>query len=142
MLTATNAIEEIETRVTGYLDRANVITGEWKQISLPACMAWSCRQMGVTISKLRSVTDTELATIDQVDAFLDLFELRVLQNVQTNLADVTTQVGPLREDWNDLSKRIADLITKKVAAIAFKYGIFLDASVGSDQPRVAYIRAL
>ena len=118
MLTVTNATEEIETRVTGYLDRANAITGEGKQISLPACMAWSCRQMGVTIANLRSVTDTELSTIVQVDAFLDLLELRVLQSVQTNLADVTTWVGPLREDWNDLSKRIADLITKKVAAIA------------------------
>ena len=142
MLTVTNATEEIETRITGYLDRANAITGEGKAISLPACMAWSCRQLGVSISELRSVTDSELATIAHVDAFLDLFELRVLQNVQTNLADVTTQVGPLREDWNDLSKRIADLIKGKVAAIAFNYGIYLDMTVSSEQPKMAYIRAL
>lgn len=142
MLTVSNAIEEIETRITGYIEKANAITGEGKAVSLPSCMAWACRQLGVDIAQLRSVTDDELSAITQVDAFLDLTELRVLESVQTNLSDVTTKVGPVSEDWNDLSKRIADLIAKKRLAIAYQYGIFLDATVAAGQPRTAYMRSI
>lgn len=142
MLTVSNATEELETRVTGYTDKANAITGEGKIISYPSCMAWACRQLGVDIAQLRAVTDGELADIAQVDAFLDLSELRILESVQTNLSDVTTKVGPVSEDWNDLSKRLADLISQKRSNIAYQYGIFLDATVGAGQPRTAYIRAL
>jgi len=142
MLTVSNAIEEIETRITGYIEKANAITGEGKAVSLPSCMAWACRQLGVDIAQLRFVTDDELSAITQVDAFLDLTELRVLESVQTNLSDVTTKVGPVSEDWNDLSKRIADLIAKKRLAIAYQYGIFLDATVAAGQPRTAYMRSI
>lgn len=142
MLTVTDATEEIETRVTGYIDKANAITGEGKAISLPSCMAWAGRLLGADLAQLRSVNDDELATVTQVDAFLDLCELRVLETVQTNLSDVTTQVGPIREDWNDLAKRIGELIAQKRANIAYQYGIFLDGTVAAGQSRTAYLRAI
>lgn len=142
MLTITDVIEELETRFTGYLDKATAVTGKDKSPSVQSCMAWSARQLGISISQLRSVSDTELATIDRVDAFLDLSELRMLEAIQTNLSDVTTQTGPVREDWNDLSKRIAELIKQKKAGVAVQHGIVLDIGLSSDPLRTASIKSL
>ena len=142
MLTISNVTDELKTRFTGYLDKAIAITGEDKAPSVQSCMAWSARQIGLSPTQLRSVSDAELATITSVDAFLDLAELRMLETVQTNLSDVTTQTGPVREDWNDLSKRIADLIKQKRASIAVQHRIYLDIDLVDAQTKPVYIHNL
>lgn len=142
MLTITNATEELQTRLTGYLDKAIAVTGADNAPSIQSCMAWAARQIGLPPTQLRSVSDAELATIAMVDAFLDLAELRMLETIQTNLSDVTTQTGPVREDWNDLSKRIAELIKQKRASIAVQHRIYLDIDLVETQMKPVYIHNL
>lgn len=142
MLTVAITVEEIETRVSGFVARANAIIGTEKAISYPACIAWAGRQLGVSLANIRSVSDAELETVSNIDALFDLAELKALETTQTNLSDVTIKAGPVSEDWNDLSKRIADIIASKREAIAVQHGIYLSVELLDTQLRISQFRSL
>lgn len=83
------------------------------------------RKLGYSVSDVGNVTDADLAQVqeDQIDAFLDLAELRTLETIlqaASTLVDVTT--GPRREAFGQFAQRLERQAEKKRERIEREYG--------------------
>ena len=85
------------------------------------------RQLGGTVASIVAVADADLATLadHQVDALLDLAELRALESCLGNLPDVDVAVGPERESLGQLGTRLEAAIARTRAKVQRDHGIGL-----------------
>lgn len=88
--------------------------------------------MGLNVADLASVTDTDLAAIEDIPQFLDRAELRLLETIAGNIDLVNITTGPRSEALSDLSKQVEAAITRLTKKIEKQYG----SGVGSLQPGV------
>ncbi len=118
----------IDDRCGAFLSEARRMTGDATKPSVGQCIGWAVRALGYTTAGLTDVLDADLTAIPDVkaDALLDLAEWRTLQSIETNLTAVSSTTGPVSDQWNDLSKRLADIIPRKQALIMAQHGIALD----------------
>jgi hypothetical protein len=92
------------------------------------------RTIGVSVSDISLVTNSDLSGItgEQIDALLDLSELRTLQNIAGNLTVVDQSIGPRDMSLSQLSNQVEKAIQRLTERIAkvHGYGVgSLDASV-------------
>lgn len=133
----------MDDRVGAFLAEARRMTGDPAKPSVPQCIGWAVRQLGFSTATLTGVTDADLLPIPdtKADALLDLAELRTLQSIETNLTAVSSTTGPVSDEWNDLSKRLATIIPRKQATIMAQHGIALDKPLDTLK-RKAHMRAV
>jgi hypothetical protein len=142
-ITRSAVLTVLDHRCGAFLTEARKMTGDPTKPNEEQCIGWAVRLLGYTTASLTDCVDGDLSPIPdaKADALLDLAELRTLESVQTNLTQVSSTTGPLRDEWNDLSKRLADIIGHKRANIAAQHGISLDKPLDGGRRR-AYMRAL
>ncbi|MEY4075386.1 MAG: hypothetical protein RJA29_2743 [Pseudomonadota bacterium] len=105
-------------------------------------LRWALSMLGVESASVSAVTDADLSGVQrsQVDALLDLAELRALEAVQTNLVSVETWVGEVKEDPSAFTQNLASIIVTKREQIAARYGALLarplDPSVSAKSARL------
>ena len=97
-------------------------------------LAWALMRLDIEPGNITAVADSDLASLagDQVNAFLDLAELRLLQTVYQRLTRVDITVGPRSERYDQLAQRIQKAIEGRRKDIAVDHGIglgTLDAGV-------------
>lgn len=128
MANRADVLQIIQARVSGFLYEAQRLTGDTEKPSTPHALAWAMRKLGYSLDSLIDVSNAELADVtgSKVDALLDLAELRLLEDILLNLTMVTNQAGPVRDDWNDLSKRLREILPVKRSQVASAHGIDLD----------------
>lgn len=88
-------------------------------------IGWAVRQLGGAVASVASVTDADLAGVatDDLDALLDLAELRALESALGNLDVVDVAVGPERESLGQLGGRLEKAIERKRAQVQREHGI-------------------
>lgn len=114
-------------RVGRYLTLAgmNGTTNNGSNEDLADPIAWALRKLGVAVADPTNPSTGEVQSVTRVDALFDLAELRTLENILGNLSLVTATVGPRTEHFNDLAKRLAEMIPRKRKAIEQEHGISL-----------------
>lgn len=88
-------------------------------------LGYAARQCDLTVADLTAVTSTDLAGLssDNLDLFLDLAELRALENaLRAARRLVTVKAGPLGKDLSDIADGLKEDIAMKKASIADLYG--------------------
>ena len=123
-ITRANAEAELVGRAGGWMSAAELSTSAIGANSdLQSPLAFALRKMG--ISHHTPITDADLSSIadEDLDQLYDLAELRLLKNVQRNFAAVDIQLGPRRESYDQLGKRLESAITALEAAINKQYGV-------------------
>lgn len=133
----------ISNRIGAYLSLANMTSEESPNPALADPILWALRMLGYTPAALDEVTDSDLeVTHSDLDALLDLAELRALETVQTQYTRVSGALGPLREDWGELGKRLADLVKVKRDNAAAQHGRLLEQPLTPSDKRTVVIEAL
>lgn len=99
-------------------------------------LAWALMRLDVEPGTITAIADSDLAGLasDQINAFLDLAELRLLQTIYQQLVRVDLTVGPRAERYDQLAQRVQKAIESRQKAIAADHGIglgTLDAGVVS-----------
>lgn len=132
-----------EQRLNALLTHTRAITGSTVP-EIGPCLAWALRMLGYTTASIVDADDDEVAQVadSRIDALLDLVELRMLQSAQTNLTSVTNQTGPVRDDWNDLAKRVGDQVAAKVEAVSAQHGRLLKFPLTANAPQRTVVRAV
>jgi hypothetical protein len=88
-------------------------------------IGWGLRKLGVTPANPVAVADGDVAQVTRLDALLDLAELRTLENILGNLDLVTAEVGPRKEEFNDLARRLAQMIPRKREQVEAEHDLAL-----------------
>ena len=88
-------------------------------------IGFAMRKLSYSVADITSVANSDVSavTTDDLDALLDLAELRLLQNVLGNFDAVDTTVGPRTEKLSQLRDGLEVRIDKLSAAISSDYGI-------------------
>ncbi len=83
------------------------------------------RALGLAAADAGSVTDADLAavTAEQIDALLDVAELRTLETVAGNLALVDVAIGPRREELSQLADQVEKAIARLQRKIEREHGL-------------------
>lgn len=86
--------------------------------SLLDCLSYAVRVAGGTVADLSVLTDADVATVldANIDAFLDVAELRLLMTIQGNMILRAQVSGPFREEYVDLTKMI-DYLAKRIGTL-------------------------
>lgn len=134
----------VTDRCGAFLAQAHTLTGDPSKPSIAQAIAWAIRAMGGTTALLTGVTDAEVTTVTgaQVDALLDLAELKTLESIQTNLTAVNVTAGPVRQEYNDLSARLASIVKDKRTQIDARHRQWLSEPLTSSAPKQASVRAV
>lgn len=90
-------------------------------------LRWALYMLGIETASVVSVDDTDLAAVQrhQVDALLDLCELKTLEAISTNYTDVDTKVGAVYEYRAALGTQIRQIADRKRMQIAALYADLL-----------------
>jgi hypothetical protein len=81
--------------------------------------------LGGTVASRVAVADADVATVADVEALLDVAELRTLETALGNFDATNIQVGERREDLDQIRKGLEKAIERKQAQVERKYGIGL-----------------
>lgn len=124
-LTRQYAESVIVNRCGGYLRAAEVDTSQSGPIVfLEDSFSWAFSQIGVIpLSSPVADDDFTRVTVDDTNKFLDLAELRTMENIIGNLALVDISVGPRREALSQLSTRAEAVVSRLEQKIAKLYGV-------------------
>lgn len=90
-------------------------------------LRWALYMLGIESASVVAVTDADLSAIvrSQVDALLDLAELKALEAILTNFTGVDTRVGQVEEDRASLGVQIRQIADRKRKHIASVYADLL-----------------
>lgn len=108
---------------------------------------WALRMLGYQPASLVLVSDAEIAAVVQehVLAFLDLAELRLLENIRGNLTKVSTsltqQVGVV-ESWGQLLDQIGKMIKDRTEKVDNMHGSLLAFPLSGGGKRTAVLQAV
>lgn len=134
----------ITKRIGAYLTLASMASEESPNPHLADPILWALRLLGYAPAAIDEVEDTDLATVTaaHLDALLDLAELRALESVLTQYTRVSGSMGPLREDWGELGKRLAELVKTKRDNAAAQHGRLLTTPLTPTDKRTIVVEAL
>lgn len=127
MATRAQAEVVVVRRVGRYLTAAGLdgTTVNGANADLADPIAWAVRKLDGTTADPTNPVTTEVQAVSRVDALFDLAELRALENALGNLSLVTATVGQRTEQYNDLARRLAEMIPRKRKAVEQEHGIAL-----------------
>jgi len=138
-------VEQILHRRCGqYLTEAGMSVQDGVNPWLTDPLRWALAMLGIESASIVAVTDTDLANVTrgQVDALLDLAELRALESVLTNLTDVKVSAGPLSVNASELPDRLATIIATKRDAVGAMHARLLVAPLDGAGETIARLRVL
>ena len=143
MTTVAEVTAAITDRCGAYLAQARVLTGDPTKPGITPAIGWAVRMLGGATASIATVTDGEVAAAASgaLDALLDLAELRTLEAIQTNLTAVNVTAGPVQQDYSDLAKRLAEIVTQKQKHAQARYGVLLTVPLTEGAKR-ATLRVL
>lgn len=144
MATIGEVQEIVNERCAALLAQAQALSEGVYTPNSDQAIAWALRMLGYAPTSLTAATDAEVQAVAAglADALLDLAELRLLKSVQTNLTAVTVKAGPVEEDYNDLSERLAEIIKERQANATARYSQWLAIPLTGDAPKRAALRAI
>ena len=87
-------------------------------------IGWALRQTAYTVSDISAVTTTEVGAVvaGDIDEFLDLAELRTLENVLGNLTLADTKLGPRSVNLGQITKQVEKRIESLNKKLQTQYG--------------------
>lgn len=142
MTTVAEVTAVVTDRCGAYLAQARVLTGDPTKPGVAPAIGWAVRMLGGPTASLTTVTDGEVAAASgSLDALLDLAELRTLEAIQTNLTAVNVTAGPVQQEYGDLAKRLAEIVTQKQKHTQARYGALLTVPLTEGAKR-ATLRVL
>lgn len=126
-ITRMEAEQILQRRIGAFLEETGMTVQDGLNPWLTDPLRWALAMLGVGTASVTAVTDADLSAVQrsQVDALLDLAELKTLEAIQTNYVNVTTWVGPIKEDPAKLMESLAAMIQTRRAQIAARYGALL-----------------
>ena len=144
MATVADVQEIVDNRCAALLALAREIAGDALTPDIDQAISWALRALGYPAASLLVATNGEVQAVSsgQLDALLDLVELRVLESIQTGFTAVTVRAGPVQEDYNHLADRLDRVIAEKRSNVAARHGRWLAVPLTGDAPRRATLRAL
>lgn len=88
-------------------------------------IATGLRRAGYSVASAAFVTDSDVGAIadDDLDKVLDLAELRLLENVESNYDDVDIAAAERSESLGQIARQIAGRISRLEAKIQRVYGV-------------------
>lgn len=94
-------------------------------------LSYALRQCSLTVADVTAPNDDDLSALvaADTDKFLDIAELRTLENVLGNYDGVDIQVGPRRESLGQLRDGLLKRIASKRTDILVNYGVGLADAV-------------
>lgn len=110
-------------------------------------MLWALRMLGYTPASIVMVSESEITAItaDHINAFLDLAELRLLENIRGNLTRVSTsltrELGVV-ESWGQLLTQIQTLIRDRTDKVENMHGSLLVYPLSGGGKRLAALQAV
>ena len=119
--------------------------GENEHTADPAL--WALRMLGYSPASIVSISEAEVAAVaaDHVSAFLDLAELRLLENIRGNLTRVSTsltrEMGVV-ESWGQLLTQITALVKDRTEKIENMHGSLLVFPLSGGGKRLAMLQAV
>ena len=125
-LTRANTELLLVARTKQWLSKASMaITTAGTNADLNDPIAYGVLQSGGTVASRVLVTDADIATVASADEeqFLDIAELRTLQNVQGNLVVIDTAIGPRDEKLGQLLATLDKIVERKEERIEDLYGL-------------------
>lgn len=88
-------------------------------------IGYAIRQCGGSVADITNIVSAEIAGISDQDKFLDIAELRLLENILGNLDDVDIRLGPRSENLSQLATRLEGRVARLQARIEKLYGFGL-----------------
>lgn len=103
----------------------NVYAAPGYHSALDDPIGYSLRRLGYSVTDITSIADADVTAVTEsdLDAFLDLAELRLLQNIIGNLDGVDLTVGPRQERLSQLRDGVEVRVGKLADKISAEYGI-------------------
>jgi hypothetical protein len=88
-------------------------------------IGFALRKAGYGVTSIALVADADVASLsdDDVDLVLDLAELRLLKNLQSNMTNVDFTIGPHSESQSQIGARLEKRIDQLETSIAQDYGV-------------------
>lgn len=117
-------------RCGGYMSKASMaVTYVGSNADLDDPMGWALRQLDYSVADPTTVTTAEVAEVstDDFDQFLDLAELRTLENVYGQLAVNDASVGPRSENLSQLARQVAQRMQRLENRLETLYGFGIAA---------------
>lgn len=112
-------------RVSGWLTISELSIGTLGSSAvLNDPIGYAIRILGGTVADPSNVVDADIQTLDddQLDALLDVAEVRALENAQGALF-IDAKAGPVEAKRSAHGARLLAIIKDKKAALAINYGI-------------------
>lgn len=144
MVNAGDVAAVVTDRCGAFLTAVTAATGDAETPNIDQAIAWALRALGYPTANMLAPSTSEVQAVADAkgDALLDLAELRMLESIQTNLTAVTVKAGPVQEDFNDLSARLATIINEKRANVTERYGRWIAVQLAANTRRRATLRAV
>ncbi len=144
------AIEYVLVRRTGRLMAACSLDGTTvagTNLDMNDPIGYALRMVGLDVADITAVSNSDIGQMgsDVLDQFLDIAELRLLQNCLQNYDAVNITVGPRTEALSDIRSGLEKSIERKHQYNVEKYGagatlaggaISLDFQQRSDYPSI------
>lgn len=130
-LTRANTELLLVARTGAWLAKASMaITVVGTNADLNDPIAYGVLQSGGTVDSRVLVTDADIATVASADEeqFLDISELRTLQNIQGNLVSVDTKIGPHDEKMGQLLTTFENIVKYKEKRVQDLYNLGIPAA--------------
>jgi len=101
--------------------------------SLNDPIGYALRQLGYNVAYIASVSDADLAGVpgSEIDALLDLAELRALNNFIGMYSAVDIRLGPRSENLSQLAAQVGKRVEALEKSIASNYGLLSSAEFGT-----------
>lgn len=136
-MTANEVKIVVDDRVATLLAAAREMMADPAKPLVEQSIGWALRALGYPTASLLGPTDVEVtAAAAQVDALLDLSEMRLLETLQTNLLTrVTLETGPVTEELGETLEQLAKLVPLKRKAAALMHGKWLEILLDDEVMR-------
>ena len=126
-LTRANVEVILIKRVGALMTQAGLdgTTVDGTNVDLNDPIGYSIRQLDGTVADVTNVADSDLAGIgaDDYDQLFDVAELRLLQNILQNLVLTDIEVGPRKQWFDQLAKRLEKMVDFKRKLVDDKYAL-------------------
>ncbi len=119
-------IETVLVRRTGaWLSQSGLdsTTVDGTNTDLADAIAAAILQCDSTVADITNPTSAEIQAVDSLTKFLDVAELRLLENILENLSKVDSKAGAVEAKLDQLAQRIERAIARKREQLAARYGL-------------------
>lgn len=128
MITRANAESILVRRCCNFMAAAGMdVTTTGTNADMNDPLGYAMRQCSIPVSDISNISDDDVSGVSDIllDQFLDIAELRLLENIAGNLDLVDITTGPIKKSLGQLSSKLDEKITRMNNKIQRTYGIGL-----------------